>query len=146
MAEWSYGSLEDFNDQAAVWKACLSEEKRGDHQVLDLGEGLEVGVLEMTSVLTLLEWVSNQSSKTDTGHERGGGGWTREGSWGRMVSQSVLAQLGAGSAGRNLGEQKEITTGTWSEPVERRGVSQLLKAGTNKELAKARSRTEGLRE
>ena len=87
MAEWSYGSLEDLNDLAAVWKACLSKERRGDHQGLDLGEGLEVGVLEMTSVLTLLEWVSNQSSKTDTGHERGGrgreagGGWCPRRSW-----------------------------------------------------------------
>ena len=62
------------------------------------------------------------------------------------MSQAVLVQLGDGSGGRNLEEQKEITTGTWSEPVEGRGVSQLLKAGTNRELAKARSRTEGLRE
>ena len=112
MAEWSYGSLEDLNDLAAEWKACRSEERRGDHQGLDVGEGLEVGVLEVKSVLTLLAWVSNHSSKTDTGHERGGGEGTREGSWGRMVSHSVLVQLGVGSGGRNLGEQKEITTGT----------------------------------
>ena len=63
-----------------------------------------------------------------------------------MVSQSVLAQLGDRSGGRNFGEQKEITTWRWSEPVEGRGVSHLLKAGANKGLAKARSRTEGLRE
>ena len=49
-----------------------------------------------------------------------------EGRRGRMFSQSVLAQFGDGSGGRNLGEQKEITTGTWSEPVDGRGVSHLL--------------------
>ena len=113
---------------------------------MDLGEGLEVGVLDMTSALTLFVCVSNQSSKTDTGQEGGGGGGTREGSCGRMASQLVLDQFGAGGGGRNLGEEKVITTGTWSEPVEGRGVSQALKAGNNGELAKARSRTEGLRE
>ena len=63
-----------------------------------------------------------------------------------MASQSVLDQLGDGAGGRNLGEEKEITTGTWSEPVEGSGVSHALKAGNKGELAKARSRTEGLRE
>ena len=90
--------------------------------------------------------MSNHSSKTDTGQEGGGGGATSEGRRGRILSQSVLAQFGDGSGGRNLGEQKEITTGTWSKPVDGRGVSHLLKAGDSRELAKARSRTEGLDE
>ena len=42
-----------------------------------------------------------------------------------MESQSVFDQFGVGSGGRNLGEQREIRTGTWSEPVEGRGVSHL---------------------
>ena len=113
---------------------------------MDLGEGLETGVLEVMRVQTRLEWVSNHLSKTDTGQEGGGGGGTREGSWGRLEAQSVMAQLGVGSGGRNLGEQKDITTGTWSEPVDGRGVSHLLKAGASRELEKARSRTEGLDE
>ena len=65
---------------------------------------------------------------------------------GRIASQSVLAQLGDGSGMRNLGEQREIRMGTWSDPVEGREVSHLLKAGDKWELAKARSRTEGLDE
>ena len=129
MAECSYRSLEDLNDLAAVWKAWRRDERRGDHQGLDLGEGLVTGMLEVMRDLILAECVSNHSSKTDTGQEVGGGGGTREGSWGRMVYQSVLEQLGDGSGGRNLGEQKEIRMGTWSQPVEGRGVSQLLKAG-----------------
>ena len=63
-----------------------------------------------------------------------------------MEAQSVLFQLGVGSGGRNLGEEKDITTGTWSDPVEGRGVSHLSKAGASRELEKARSRTEGLDE
>ena len=58
----------------------------------------------------------------------------------------VLDQLGTGAGGRNSGEEKEITTGTWSEPEEGRGVSHELKAGNSGELEKARSRTGGLRE
>ena len=80
MAEWSYGSLDDLNDLEAEWKACRRDERSGDHHGLDLGEGLETGVVEVMRVLTLLAWVSNQSSKTDTGQEGGGGGGTREGS------------------------------------------------------------------
>ena len=55
MAEWSYGSLDDLYDLAAEWNAWRGEERRGDHQGLDLGEGLETGVFEIISVLTLLE-------------------------------------------------------------------------------------------
>ena len=55
MAEWSYGSLEDLYDLEAEWKAWRREERRGVHQGLDLGEGLETGVFEIKSVLTLLE-------------------------------------------------------------------------------------------
>ena len=116
-------------DLEVEWKACRREERRGDHQGLDLGKGLEVGVFEITRVLILLEWTPNHSSNTDTGQEREGGGGPRDGSRGWMEFQSVLAQLGEGSGGWNLGEQKEIRMGTWSEPVEGRGVSHLLKAG-----------------
>ena len=80
MAEWSYGSLEDLNDVEAEWNAWRRDERRGDHQGLDLGEGLEFGVFEVTRDLTLLEWKSNHCSKADTGQEGGGGGGTREGS------------------------------------------------------------------
>ena len=55
MAEWSYGSLEDLYVLEAEWKAWRREERRGFHQGLDLAEGLETGVFEIISVLTLLE-------------------------------------------------------------------------------------------
>ena len=77
MAEWSYGSLEDLNNLEAEWRARRREEKRGDHQGLDLEEGLEVGVFEVIRDLILLECVSNHFSKTDTRQRRRGEGRTR---------------------------------------------------------------------
>ena len=88
--------------------------------------------------------MSNHSLKKDVGHEGGRGGRTKVGRCGRIESQSVFDQLGDGSGGRNLGEQREIRTGTWSEPVEGRGVSHLSKARARWELVKAKSSTEGL--
>ena len=61
-----------------------------------------------------------------------------------MEFQSVFGQFGVGSGGRNLGEQREIKKGIWSEPVDGRRVSHLSKTGARCELVKARSRTEGL--
>ena len=55
MVEWSYRSLEELYDLEAEWKAWRRDERRGDHQGLDLGEGLEVGVLEITRDLIRLE-------------------------------------------------------------------------------------------
>ena len=80
----------------------------------------------------------------------GAGEWGRGGDEGGETREDILP-VGLIPAwgripGRNFGEQKEITTGTWSVPVDGRGVSHLLKAGDNRELAKARSRTEGLEE
>ena len=49
------------------------------------------GVLEVMRGLILAVGVSNYSSKTDVRQEEGGVRGTREGSRGRMVSQSVFA-------------------------------------------------------
>ena len=106
MVELSYRSREDLNDLEAEWKAWRRDERRGDHQGLDLEEGLEVGVFEVMRDLILFEWVLNHSSGTDTEQDGGGGGGTREASWGRMVFQSVLAQLGDGSGGGTWGSRR----------------------------------------
>ena len=42
-----------------------------------------------------------------------------------------------------MGEQRDIRTGAWSDPVQGRGVSHVWKTGERRELAKARSRTKG---
>ena len=58
--------------------------------------------------------------------------------------QSVLHQLGLGGGGDEIGWERRIVIGMWSEPVEGRGESHNLKKGTREGEAKARSRTEGL--
>ena len=129
-----------------MWKARRREESRGVHHGLDRGEGLFIGVLEEIRALTLLQCTLNHSSNSLGEVEAGGGGGIRPGRTGRIASQSVLSQLGEGGGGLSWGELNVITTRTWSDPVERRGVSQEAKAGMRCRLAKARSRTEGLDE
>ena len=87
--------------------------------------------------------MSNHSSKTEDEQVVGGGGGVREGRAGRILAQSVFAQLGQGAGGLNLGELSVMSIGTWSEPVESRGVSHSATEGKSGPLAKARSRTEG---
>ena len=111
---------------------------------MDLGDGRDTGVFEEMRVLTLLAWVSNHSSKVEDEQTDGGGGGTKEGRAGRILHQSVFDQLGEGGGSLNLGDSSVMSTGTWSEPDEGRGVSQRENDGKRGLLAKARSRTEGL--
>ena len=62
---------------------------------------------------------------------------------GMRVGQSVKDQLGEGEGGDVNGYESIIWTGTWSEPVEGRGVSHVWQKGRNKGEAKERSRTDG---
>jgi len=111
---------------------------------LDLGDRRDTGVLEEMRVLILLAWVSNHSSKVEEEQTDGGGGGIKEGRAGRILDQSVFDQLGEGGGSLNLGDSSVLSTGTWSEPVEGRGVSQRENEEKSGLLAKARSRTEGL--
>jgi len=111
---------------------------------LDLEDGRDTGVLEEMRVLTLLACVSNHSSKAEDEQTGGGGGGIKEGRTGRILDQSVFDQLGEGGGSLNLGDSSVISTGTWPEPVEGRGVSQWENEGKSGPLAKARSRSEGL--
>ena len=116
-------SLEDLYVREAEWKADLRSERRGDHHGLDLGDGRDTGVLEEMRVLTLLAWVSNHSSNVEGEQTDRGGGGIKEGRVGRILDQSVFDQLGEGGGSLNLGDSSVTSTGTWSEPVEGRGVS-----------------------
>ena len=62
---------------------------------------------------------------------------------GTRAGQSVSDQLGEGGGGEVNGCKSIIWTGTWSEPVEGRGVSHVWQKGSNKGEAKERSRTDG---
>ena len=88
--------------------------------------------------------MSNQSSKAEDKHTDRGGGGSKEGREGRIRDQSVFDQLGQGGGNLNLRDSSVMSTGTWSEPVQGRGVSQRENEGKSVPLAKARSRTAGL--
>ena len=68
--------------------------------------------------------MSNHSSKAEDEQTDGGGGGIKEGRAGRILDQSVFYQLGEGVGSLNLGDSSVMSTGTWSELVEGRGVSQ----------------------
>ena len=55
-----------------------------------------------------------------------------------------MDQFGLGRGGDEIGWERRIVMGMWSEPVEGRGVSHDLKKGARVGEAKARSMTEGL--
>ena len=61
---------------------------------------------------------------------------------GTRVGQSVKDQLGEGGGGEVNECESIIWTGTWSDPVEGRGVSHVWQKGSNKGEAKERSRTD----
>jgi len=58
--------------------------------------------------------------------------------------RSRRAQCGVGEGSMIAGSFRVIKHGTWSEPVEERGMSQQEMRGESAVLAKARSKTEGL--
>ena len=59
------------------------------------------------------------------------------------TSRSRRAQCGVGGGSITAGGLSVITHGTWSEPVEGRGVSHEETRGERAVFAKARSKTEG---
>jgi len=59
------------------------------------------------------------------------------------ASRSRRAQCGVGGGSMMAGGFSVITHGTWSEPVEGRGVSHEETRGERAVFAKARSKTEG---
>ena len=62
---------------------------------------------------------------------------------GSRAGQSVKDQLREGGGGEVNGYESMIWTGTWSEPVEGRGVSHAWQKGSNKWETKEGSRTGG---
>jgi len=127
-----------------MWKAVLRCERSRVHHGLDLVEGQDMGAVGRNKGPdSFFECVSNYSSKVETGQRKGGGGGTSKERAERVVGQSVLDQLGEESRSLNLGESSVIRIGTWSKPVDGRGVSQLATEENRNSLAKERSRTEG---
>ena len=128
----------------AEWNSFLRVDSRGDHHSFTLEEGRSNGVCSFRREASILKCLSNHASRARQVGTVGGGGTERSFKRGSREGQSVLNQLGLGGAGENIGWERRIVTGMWSEPVDGRGVSHLLKKRARDVDAKARSRTEGL--
>ena len=68
---------------------------------------------------------SNQAARDSVVGREGGGGTLKSLSSGTRAGQSVRDQLGEEGGGEVSGCESIIWTGTWSEPVEGRGVSHV---------------------
>ena len=102
-----------------------------------------MGVWEVRSLVRRERCRSNQASRESLVGREGGGGTVKCLSSGTRACQWVKDRLGEGEGGEVNGCEKMICTGTWSEPVEGRGVSYAWQNGSNEGEAKERSRTDG---
>ena len=102
-----------------------------------------MGVWEVRRVVRRERCRSNQASRESLVGREGGGGTVKSLSSGTRVGQLVKDQLGEGEGGEVSGCESIIWTGTWSEPVEGRGVSYVWQKGSNKGETKERSRKNG---
>ena len=102
-----------------------------------------MGVWEVRRVVSRRRCQSNQALNERLVGREGGGGTAKSLSSGARAGQSVRDQLGEGGGGEVLACESIIWIGTWSEPVEGRGVSHVWQKGSNEGEAKERSRTDG---
>ena len=128
----------------AEWNSFLKVERRVDHHGFALVDGRQSGVCCLRREASVSKCLSNHASKPGRVGRAGGGGIEHSFRRGSREGQSVLDQVGRGGGGEEMGWERRLMTGTWSEPVEGRGVSHVLKKGVRAVEANARSRTEGL--
>jgi len=115
----------------------------GVHQGLEWWEERELGVWSLRSPVRWSSVPVSQSSRIFREGHGGGGGTIKLLMVGESSSQSVWSLLRRWGARSEDAGASRMVMGTWSEPVEGRGVSQLLMKGRSRGLAKARSTTEG---
>ena len=127
-----------------LWCSLLSEESSFDHQGLERGQGVFMGVCMLRTPLILVVWHSNQVSRAFAVRNWGGGRMVNALRGPSAAVQSVLDQSGIGRGGNRAAVAKVIRIGTWSDPVDSYGVSHLARNGMREAEAKARSRTDGL--
>ena len=86
---------------------------------------------------------SNQARRESLVGRGGGWGAVKSLRRGTRAGQSVGDQSEEGGGGEENGCESIIWMGTWSEPVEGRGVSHVWQKGSKEGEAKERSRTDG---
>ena len=102
-----------------------------------------MGVWEVRRVVRRERCRSNGASGESLVGRGGGWGTAKSASSGTRAGQSVRDKLGKGGGEEVNRCESIIWTGTWSEPVERSGISHVWQKGRNEGEAKERSRTDG---
>ena len=116
----------------------------GDHHGFKRGHGRLLGAWEVRREVRRVEEMSNHLLRElGVGFAWHGSGVMASSTF-PTACRSRRAHWGVGGGSMMAGGLSVITNGTWSEPVEGRGVSHEETRGERAVLAKARSRTEGL--
>jgi len=128
---------------ANLWYSLLRGERRGDHHGFERGHGRLLGAWEVRREVRRVEEMSNHQLRELGVGLAGQGSVVKVSSAFPTASRSRRAQSGVGGGSIIAGGFSVITHGTWSEPVEGRGVSHDETRGERAVFAKARSKTEG---
>ena len=115
----------------------------GDHHGFERGHGRLLGAWEIRREVRRVEEMSNHLLMELGVGLSGQGNMVKVSIAFPTASRSRRAQCGVGRGSITAGGLSVITRGTWSEPVEGRGVSHEETKGERVVFAKARSRTEG---
>ena len=128
---------------AKLWYSILRDDRRGDHQGFERGQGCLLGAWEVRREGRRVEEMSNHLLR-ELGVGLGGQTCLVKVSIAfPTASRSRRAQCEVGGGSMIAGGFSVITHGTWSEPVEGRGVSHDEMKGETAVFVKARSKTEG---
>jgi len=128
---------------ANLWYSVLRDDRRGDHHGFERGQGRLLGAWEVRREVRRVEEISNHLLMELGMGLVGQGSMVKVSSAFPTASRSRRAQCGVGGGSMIAGGFSVITHGTWSEPVEGRGVSHEETKEERAVFAKARSKTEG---
>jgi len=135
------GSRQDI--LANLLYSLLRDDRRGDHQGFERGQGRLLGAWEVRREVRRVEEMSNHLLRV-LGVGLGGQACVVKSSIAFPTAfRSRRAQCGVGGGSMIAGGFSVITHGTWSEAVEGTGVSHDETKGERAVFAKARSKTEG---
>jgi len=120
------------------------DNRRGDHHGSEWGHGCLLGACDVRREVRRVEEMSNHLLRELRVGFAGQGSGVKASSASPTACRSRRVHWGVGGGSIMAGGLSVLTHGTWSEPVEGRGVSHEGTRGERVVLAKARSRTEGL--
>jgi len=128
---------------ANMWYSLLRDIRYADHNGFQRGHRCLLGAWEVRREGRWVEEMSNHLLRKLGVGLTGQGSVVQVSSTFSIASRSRRARCGVGGGSIIAGGFSVITHGTWSEPVEGRGVSHEETRGERAVFAKARSKTEG---